>query len=443
MTVESTTSRVSHNGAGTTGPFTIPFFFLADADIRAIKVTIADGTEEELTLNTDFTLTGAGEAAGGELTLTASISSSYKLVIFRDPEVLQEADYSPNDRFPAETHEQVADRLTMIAQRFSDLLGRAVVQPDGDADLDMRLPASATRASKYMAFDASEQPVASNGTTSATVISTFAETLLDDTSASSMLTTLGVSAFIKTLLDDADAATAVATLAVIAKAIGTAKGDLIAFSASATPVRKAVGADGTVLTADSTATEGMSWQASGFTTGDVKLTLKTAADTGWVLMDDKTIGDASSAATGRANADTEALFTLLWNNTADADCAVSTGRGASAAADFAAHKTIVLPKTLGRALAVYGSGSGLTTRALAAATGAETHQIAQNELPNVTVNYDKPNATSNTVGQGTGNIDNAGTGFTSTATSSINGGVAQQNMTIVQPTVFLNVMIKL
>lgn len=180
-----------------------------------------------------------------------------------------------------------------------------------------------------------------------------------------------------------------------------------------------------------------------WTTGDVKLTLKTVADTGWVLMNDGTIGDASSGGTTRANADTSALFTLLWTNTADADCPVSGGRGASAAADFAAHKTITLPASLGRALAVYGSGSGLTSRALGSHTGAETHQIAQNELPNVTVNYDKPNATSNTVGQGTGLINNAGQGFTSTPTSSINGGVTQQNMTIMQPSTFLNAMIKL
>jgi microcystin-dependent protein len=119
--------------------------------------------------------------------------------------------------------------------------------------------------------------------------------------------------------------------------------------------------------------------ANGFSTGDVKLTIKTTADSGWVLMDDTTIGSSASGASGRANDDTEALYTLLWNNTVNADCAVSTGRGASAAADFAANKTIALPKTLGRALAVYGSGSGLTARAMAAVFGAETHALSADE----------------------------------------------------------------
>lgn len=124
-----------------------------------------------------------------------------------------------------------------------------------------------------------------------------------------------------------------------------------------TPQALPIGANGTVLTADSTVSAGASWQVTGFTTGDVKLTLKSAADTGWVLMDDKTIGDASSSATGRANADTSTLYALIWTNCIDTWCAVTGGRGGSAAADFAAHKPIALPKTLGRALAGYGTGT--------------------------------------------------------------------------------------
>jgi hypothetical protein len=116
-----------------------------------------------------------------------------------------------------------------------------------------------------------------------------------------------------------------------------------------------------------------------WTTGDVKVTLKTAADSGWVMFDDGTIGSASSGATTRANADTEDLFTLLWTNTTDANCAVSSGRGVSAASDFAANKTIALPKVLGRALAVYGTGSGLTARALAAALGSENAVVVSHD----------------------------------------------------------------
>jgi hypothetical protein len=99
-------------------------------------------------------------------------------------------------------------------------------------------------------------------------------------------------------------------------------------------------------------------------TGDIKWTLKTAADAGWVMMNDGSIGDASSNATARAFADCQALFTLLWTNisnswapTQDAS-GTPVSRGASAAADWTAHRRLLLPRTLGRALAIAGSGSG-------------------------------------------------------------------------------------
>lgn len=178
-----------------------------------------------------------------------------------------------------------------------------------------------------------------------------------------------------------------------------------------------------------------------FSTGDVKLTIKTTVDTGWVLMNDTTIGDATSGATGRAHADTAALFALLWNNTIDANCAVSTGRGASAVLDFAAHKTIALPKALGRALACYGTGSGLTARAMAKIIGEETHVLTTSEMPgHVHVQTADNNATTTQGNEPKGVSDSSGNTTTGASTASTGGDGAHNNM---QPTLFLNVMIKL
>ena len=177
-----------------------------------------------------------------------------------------------------------------------------------------------------------------------------------------------------------------------------------------------------------------------WSTGDVKLTIKTAADTGWIMCDDGTIGDASSGATTRANADTSALFTLLWNNVSDTYAAVSGGRGASASADFAAHKTIALTKMLGRALALSGSGSGLTARSLGQTTGEETHTDSANEMP--------AHSHVQTVYAAVGNSGNIPIGYANVgsdvsgpySTHAAGGGAAHNNM---QPTSFLNAMIKL
>ena len=79
-----------------------------------------------------------------------------------------------------------------------------------------------------------------------------------------------------------------------------------------------------------------------------------AAPAGWVLGSGRTIGDAASGATERANADTQALFTLLWTDYADADLPIKTSaggvsaRGGSAGADWAAHKRMTLPDYRGR-----------------------------------------------------------------------------------------------
>jgi microcystin-dependent protein len=89
------------------------------------------------------------------------------------------------------------------------------------------------------------------------------------------------------------------------------------------------------------------------------------------MLDDGNIGNASSSATTRANADTATLFAVFWDNISDTYAAVSGGRGASAAADYAANKTIDLPKAKGRALIGSGTGSGLTARALGETGGTE------------------------------------------------------------------------
>jgi hypothetical protein len=128
---------------------------------------------------------------------------------------------------------------------------------------------------------------------------------------------------------------------------------------------------------------------AGFTTGDAKISLKSAAEPGWVLMNDGTIGDASSGSSTRANSDCSALFALIFQNVADADAPLFTSGGSAtnraayggnAATAWSAHARIQLTKQLGRAIAVAGAGAGLTTRALGAADGAETHAQTAAEM---------------------------------------------------------------
>lgn len=195
MTIETTANRISYTGSGTTGPFSFPYYFLADGDLTVIKTTIADGTEETLTLTTDYTVSGAGEAAGGSVTLVATLSSAYKLTIIRDPDILQPADYPANDRFPAATHEEALDRATMIMQRLKDLIDRSFRLSDGDVS-GISLILQNLGAGKLIAVNSAGtgiESIAAADVDLATV-SAFIQTLFDDADAATARTTLGAAA---------------------------------------------------------------------------------------------------------------------------------------------------------------------------------------------------------------------------------------------------------
>lgn len=113
--------------------------------------------------------------------------------------------------------------------------------------------------------------------------------------------------------------------------------------------------------------------------------LGTTAPSGFVLGSGKTIGSASSGATERANADTNALFTLLWNLGNTTAFPISGGYGASASADWSANKAIGLPDLRGRSWAgidnLGGSGAGRLNWANAIGTsgGEQYHALTAGE----------------------------------------------------------------
>lgn len=99
------------------------------------------------------------------------------------------------------------------------------------------------------------------------------------------------------------------------------------------------------------------------TTGDVKWRATAENLPGWIPANGLTIGNASSGATGLASASAADLFAWHWNNFPNTQCPVSTGRGANAAADFAANKTITILDLKGTAtMGMDTMGGAATTR---------------------------------------------------------------------------------
>ncbi len=120
-----------------------------------------------------------------------------------------------------------------------------------------------------------------------------------------------------------------------------------------------------------------------YTTGDVKYTFSAAPSNGWILINGfGSIGSAASGATLRANADTLALYTLVYNNCADGYAPVSGGRTGNATNDFNANKILTLPQLLGRSPIGAGNAQGgLTTRVLGSVIGEENHLLSTTEMP--------------------------------------------------------------
>lgn len=190
-----------------------------------------------------------------------------------------------------------------------------------------------------------------------------------------------------------------------------------------------------------------------WTTGDAKLTLKTVADVGWIMINDGTIGSASSGATTRAHEDVSDLYTLVWNGISDTYAPVTGGRGANAAADFAANKPMAMPKALGRALIIAGTGATLTARALGQTVGAETHALITAELAAHSHGVNDPgHSHSGQVGGSSGNVSTGGgpsvvegptsigANYTGISIQNAGSGVAHNNM---QPSSAWNIMVKL
>lgn len=146
-------------------------------------------------------------------------------------------------------------------------------------------------------------------------------------------------------------------------------------------------------------------------TGTMLDYIGTVAPTGYALADGKTIGDSSSGATvtGGGGSQYSDLYALLWNGMADAQAPVSSGRGGSAAADFAAHKTIALPDLRGRVIATkddlggsvagrlssWSGGAGFTPTTLGNYGGTESVTITSAQMPSHTHTQNSHNHTQN------------------------------------------------
>ncbi|WP_447885140.1 glycosyl hydrolase family 28 protein [Serratia fonticola] len=129
MTVSTEVSREEYTGNGVTTDFDYRFRVFSAEDL---VVSVADTTETitVLTLNTDYTVTGAGSRTGGKVKLLSPLAFNWRISIERALPVTQETDIRNQGNFFPEVHEDAFDKLTMLIQQVWSYFWLALRRPN-------------------------------------------------------------------------------------------------------------------------------------------------------------------------------------------------------------------------------------------------------------------------------------------------------------------------
>lgn len=131
MSVTTTKSSKTFTGNGVTVAFNCDFRIFASTDVTAFYVDPASGSTTPLTINTDYTISGANNDAGFLLTTIVPVPSGQNLVVRRVIPYTQPTSFTNQSRFFPVLHQDMADRLEMQIQQISDQASRALTYPDG------------------------------------------------------------------------------------------------------------------------------------------------------------------------------------------------------------------------------------------------------------------------------------------------------------------------
>ena len=155
MTIAATTTEVSYTGNGSTTAFTVTFAFFGTgtaSELEVIERVIATGAETTKSNGSHYTVTG-GSGSTGTVTAASAPADTVQWHIRRKTTQTQGTDYVENDEFPADSHENALDRLTMIAQEHeADIADAFTFPPSYTAGASTTMPEPV--ANSYLVWNA-------------------------------------------------------------------------------------------------------------------------------------------------------------------------------------------------------------------------------------------------------------------------------------------------
>lgn len=132
MTISSETYKHTYNGDNSTTGFAFSFPIFDEAHLLVELYNETTGVVTTQTITTHYTVSGTGNDASqtnytsGTVTFVTAPTTNDKVIIRRTVPLKQETDYTEYDAFPAETHEDALDELTMIAQDLDERVSRGI-----------------------------------------------------------------------------------------------------------------------------------------------------------------------------------------------------------------------------------------------------------------------------------------------------------------------------
>lgn len=136
MSLSSTTVRNDYTGNGAVSSYSYTFrIFLKTDLVLQVADTSTPPIVSNLTVDVDYSVSGVGASGGGTITFidagqsflsSGKLKTGYKLTIKRVRPITQTTDIRNQGTFFPETHEDTFDQIVMICQQLQEQMDRAV-----------------------------------------------------------------------------------------------------------------------------------------------------------------------------------------------------------------------------------------------------------------------------------------------------------------------------
>jgi hypothetical protein len=133
VSAQTPINRSTGNGATTVFPYT--FKVVSESDIEVA----VDGVVKTLTV--DYTVSGVGSDAGGNVTMVVAPALASSVVRRRSMALVRSTDYQDQGELPASTLDADLDAAVLMIQQVDEQIGRAITLPAGVAGISAELPA--------------------------------------------------------------------------------------------------------------------------------------------------------------------------------------------------------------------------------------------------------------------------------------------------------------